>query len=78
MGNGTGMAMPALICPRACLRARLPTWQNLYAEVLGIVSQSQVMYTRSGPNLTLNPTGDPISIHAIVPSYNSYLPIAGT
>ncbi len=30
------------------------------------------MYTRSGPNLTLNPTGDPISIHAIVPTYNEY------
>jgi len=31
------------------------------------------MYTRSGSRLSLNPTGDPISIHAIVPNYSAYL-----
>ena len=50
----------------------MTNWSNLYGEVLGIVSQPQVMYTRSGSNLNLDTVGDPISIHAVVPSYNVY------
>jgi hypothetical protein len=72
VGNGTGIAFPASTLPAGLPSSQVSNYSNLYGEVLGIVSQSQVMYTRSGPNLTLNPTGDPISIHAIVPSYNEY------
>ena len=38
-----------------------------------MVSQSQVLYTRSVPSLTLNPVGTPIYIHAILPKYDFYL-----
>ena len=72
IGQGTGITFPAADLPAGLPSSQLSNYSNLYGEVLGIVSQSQVMYTRSGPNLTLNPTGDPISIHAIVPSYNEY------
>lgn len=72
VGNGTGIAFSAANLPTGLPSSQASNFENLYSEVLGIVSQSQVMYTRSGPNLTLNPTGDPISIHAIVPSYNEY------
>ena len=72
IGNGTGIAMPASALPVGLPSSQLTSYSNLYAEVLGIVSQPQVMYTRSGPSLSLNPTGNPISIHAIVPSYNEY------
>ena len=72
VGNGTGITFPAADLPTGLPSSQLSNYSNLYGEVLGIVSQSQVMYTRGGPSLTLNPTGDPISIHAIVPSYNEY------
>ncbi len=72
IGQGSGISMPAAYLPAGLPTSQITNWTNLYAEVLGIVSQSQVMYTRSGPNLSLNPTGDPISIHAIVPDYNVY------
>src|SRR5262249_992406 len=52
---------------------QVTNWSNLYAEVLGLVSQPQVMYTRGGANLNLNSIGDPISIHAVVPTYNFYV-----
>ncbi len=37
-----------------------------------MVSQSQVLYTRSGQNLTLNPIGQPIQIHDVLPKYDFY------
>lgn len=72
IGNGSGIAMPAAYQPAGLPASQVTNWSNLYAEVLGLVSQPQVMYTRGGPNLNLNPVGDPISIHAIVPTYNAY------
>jgi hypothetical protein len=73
IGSGTGIAMPAAYLPTGLPSSQVSNWSNLYAEVLGLVSQSQVMYTRGGANLNLNPVGDPISIHAIVPGYNAYV-----
>jgi hypothetical protein len=49
------------------------TWDQLYAESLGIVSQTQALYTRTLPQLSLNPVGVPIYIHAILPKYDLYL-----
>jgi hypothetical protein len=72
IGQGGGIAMPASYLPAGLPANQVTNWSNLYAEVLGLVSQPQVMYTRSGASLNLNPTGNPISIHAIVPSYNLY------
>ena len=73
IGNGSGIAMPSAYLPAGIPSSQVTNWSNLYAEVLGLVSQPQVMYTRSGKQLNLNPIGDPISIHAVVPSYNLYL-----
>jgi hypothetical protein len=72
IGQGSGIAMPNAYLPTALPSSQVANWSNLYGEVLGLVSQPQVMYTRQGSQLNLNPTGDPISIHAIVPSYNTY------
>lgn len=47
-------------------------WGRLYAADLGIVSISQVAYTRSGPTLTLNPLHTPAQDHSIIPYYNTY------
>jgi hypothetical protein len=58
--------------PSGLPTSQVSNWSNLYAEALGMVSQPQVMYTRAGPQLNLLPSGEPTSIHAIVPSYNMY------
>ena len=47
-------------------------WERLYSETLGIVDQPQDLYTRSGPNLTLNPAGTPMFDQSIIPTYNEY------
>ena len=47
-------------------------FRNLYSEVLGLVSQPQVAYTRSGNNLTANPVGQPAFDQSIIPFYNIY------
>ncbi|HKD05704.1 MAG TPA: carboxypeptidase-like regulatory domain-containing protein [Bryobacteraceae bacterium] len=73
IGNGSGISMGSAYLPAGIPSSQVTNWSNLYAEVLGLVSQPQVMYTRAGKQLNLNPIGDPISIHAIVPSYNLYL-----
>ncbi len=70
--NGTGISFPASAQPAGLPSSQVSNWNNYYAEVLGMVSQSQVLYTRSGQNLTLNPIGQPILIHDILPKYDFY------
>jgi hypothetical protein len=48
------------------------TWGRDYAEVLGIVSISQIAYTRSGSNLALNPPLTPAFDKVTIPYYNFY------
>jgi hypothetical protein len=43
-----------------------------YAAVLGIVSASQIAYTRTGADLTLNPPLTPASDQSTIPYYNVY------
>ncbi len=47
-------------------------YETLYTEVLGIVSNTQVAYARSGPKLNLQPLGSPAFNQAIIPYYNFY------
>lgn len=47
-------------------------YENLYSEVLGLVSQPQVAYTRSGTSLTLNPVGSSAFDQSVIPTYNEY------
>jgi hypothetical protein len=47
-------------------------WDNLYAQVLGLVTLPQVVYSRSGPQLDLQPLGTPAFDKSIVQSYNAY------
>jgi len=49
-----------------------PTWGRDYAAVMGIVSISQIAYTRSGKNLTLNPPLTPATDQSTIPYYNFY------
>ncbi|HEV3199289.1 MAG TPA: carboxypeptidase-like regulatory domain-containing protein [Bryobacteraceae bacterium] len=70
--NGTGINFASAYQPAGLPAAQLGTYNQLYAEVLGVVSQTQVLLTRSGSNLTLNPVGVPIFIHSVLPKYDLY------
>ena len=48
------------------------TWGRDYAAMLGIVSISQVAFTRQGKNLTLNPPLTPAFDKVKIPYYNFY------
>jgi len=47
-------------------------WARLNAAVLGIVTDSQIAYTRSGPTLTLNPPLTHATEQSHIPFYNVY------
>ena len=47
-------------------------WGRYVSSVLGVVTDSQVVYTRSGANLTLNPTGTLAVNRSQIPYYNAY------
>lgn len=48
------------------------TWETEYAEVLGMLSSTQVMYTRQVPNLSLLPLGTPATDQSVIPTYATY------
>jgi len=48
------------------------TYKTAYNEVLGIVSQPQTLFTRSGPNLAIQPLGTPMFDKSTIPLYNAY------
>src|SRR5215472_10683042 len=47
-------------------------WRNLYAQVLGIVTQPQSLFSRAAGDLSLQPFGTPVVAHSITSSYNVY------
>ena len=47
-------------------------FNTYYSYVLGLVSQSQLVYTRSGSNLALGPIGSSAVDQSMIPSYNIY------
>ena len=55
-----------------CATASIPNCGALTAAALGIVSISQIAYTRSGNDLTLNPAGTPAFDQSTIPYYNVY------
>ena len=67
-GAGTGVTVP----PPVGWTGSAATWGRDYAAALGIVSASQIAYTRSGPTLTLNPPLTPAFDNSTIPFYNVY------
>jgi Carboxypeptidase regulatory-like domain len=67
-GAGTGVS----VLPPAGWTGTAANWGRDYAATLGIVSASQIAYTRSGPNLTLNPPLTPAFDQSTIPFYNVY------
>ncbi|HJZ99373.1 MAG TPA: carboxypeptidase-like regulatory domain-containing protein [Candidatus Solibacter sp.] len=72
MTNGTGIAFSSANRPAGIPSNQTTIWDQMLAETLGFVSQTQALYTRTLPKLTLNPVGEPIYIHAVLPKYDLY------
>jgi hypothetical protein len=52
--------------------SEIGSWNGLYADVAGLLSQSNIVATRTGANLNLNPLGQPVRSFSIVDSYSLY------
>jgi hypothetical protein len=71
-GLAPGISFSTDYIPTAVPSSQYATYEKLYEEVLGIVTQPQTLYTRTGAQLTLNPPGTPMFDQSIIPSYNFY------
>ena len=69
--SGSGIAMDGYV-PNAVSSSDATNWGRDYAAMLGIVSVSQIAYTRSGQSLTLNPPLTPAQDKVTIPYYNFY------
>jgi hypothetical protein len=71
-GFAPGLNFSTNYIPSAVPSSQYSAYEKLYEEVLGIVTQPQTLYTRTGKNLTLNPPQTPMFDQSIIPSYNLY------
>jgi len=69
-GAGVGIDLTGYVPAGAAAATR--NWGRDYSAVLGIVSQSQVAYTRTGNTLQLNPPLTPANTKVSIPYYNFY------
>jgi hypothetical protein len=75
LGNGTSGAQLSSafpICSTATVLNSKKKCDSLMAAALGVVSISQIAYTRTGPNLSLNPPLTPAFDQSTIPYYNVY------
>jgi hypothetical protein len=70
-GAGPGISMSGYV-PSGVPTNSANTWGRDYAAMLGLVSISQIAYTRTGPQLTLNPPLTPAFDQVTIPYYNLY------
>jgi Carboxypeptidase regulatory-like domain len=76
LGSKSNLTADILLCgPQGTPGAATATITNcpgLTAAVLGAVSTSEVVLTRSGPSLNLQPIGTPAQARSTIPFYNVY------
>src|SRR6202012_3425540 len=68
-----GVTFPSQYQPANLPSSQIGNYNTLYAEVLGITGQSQDLYTRSGPNLTLSPPGSYMFDQSSISYYNVFI-----
>lgn len=71
-GAAVGFAIPNSLIPAGVPSTQTDNYKNLYAEVLGIVTQPQTLYTRAVSDLGLQPFGQPVVARSVTNSYNTY------
>src|SRR5208282_4677074 len=72
LGDNTNNLLASNIALCSASGASVTNCNSLTQAVLGIVTTSQIAYTRSGPNLTLNAPLTPASDKSTIPFYNFY------
>ena len=72
LGTTSGAGTGVTLTPPAGWTGSTSVWGRDAAAVYGIVSASQIAFTRSGPNLTLNPPLTPAFDQSTIPYYNVY------
>ncbi len=72
VNSGSGVTLPTQYIPAGVAASQISTYNTLYNDVLGIVSQPQNLYTRAGQNLTLQPPGSYMYDQSIIPYYSVY------
>ncbi|HEY6392365.1 MAG TPA: carboxypeptidase-like regulatory domain-containing protein, partial [Bryobacteraceae bacterium] len=70
--GGTNVNAGAYRLPDGAAASAATNYPILFNEIMGIVNQTQVMYTRSGANLQLNPLGTPGFDQSVIPSYDLF------
>ena len=72
LNTTNGMDMTGYIPSAITGGTTLTNYKRDYAAVLGIPGVSQIAYTRTGSNLTLNPPNTPAYDKSTIPFYNLY------
>ena len=72
VAGGSAVNAGAYVLPNGAAASAASNYPIMYNEIMGLVSQTQVMYSRSGKNLQLNPIGTPGFDQSIIPSYDAY------
>jgi hypothetical protein len=73
IGSGSGIQYSADTQPVGLPSSQVSTWNKYYSEILGIVNQPQQLFTRSGAQLSLNPSGTPMFDKSTIDFYNVYV-----
>ena len=69
---GTNVNSANYVLPSGAAASNASNYPILFDEITGLVNQTQVMYTRSGTNLTLNPLGQPGFDQSVIPTYELF------
>jgi hypothetical protein len=70
--SGFNWTSPLNYIPTSVPSSSYSTWETDYSYVLGLLSSTQVMYTRSVPGLNLLPIGTPATDKDVIPYYSTY------
>ena len=72
--NSSGISIPSgSYLPSTIASSSASAWNQYYAEVLGMVNQPQVAFTRTGANLQINPIGASAFDKSVIPYYTLYI-----
>ena len=58
--------------PTTVPSSQLSSYETYYSYVLGLLSSTQVMYTRGGPQLNLQALGSQATNKSVIPTYSTY------
>lgn len=72
LSTNAGFTNWANYIPSTVPSSQYSSYETLYAETLGMLSSTQVMYTRAGQNLSLQPLGTAATDKSVIPSYSVY------